>query len=311
VWAGGLVILAFCLIPLMRTNPDARARILASALRSFGPLAAIATVILMATGIYEAGLHIPDLSFVAATVYGGVVAAKLVLVIVALALAAVNTLLVSPHLAARVGRVLGRPVGWLPRPRRRFVTVVAAEVLVLAVAVGAAGVLTSVPTSREIAIATRQTVLHTATVDGLFVTLEQVAAGPDQSRLIVRARSIVKLQQEAVSAVSVGLAGATGTREVVFDRIEPGRYEAETVKPTPGVWTASISLERDGLPTAVTTLRLTIPADGAENVQPLQLVTSALAVVLLAVALGALLTVRRRQEPAVEPVPQASPTARR
>jgi copper transport protein len=311
VWAGGLAILAFCLVPMMRTNPDARARILGSAWRSFGPLAAIATVVLVATGIYEAGLHIPDLSYVAATVYGGVVAAKLVLVTVALALAAINTLLVNPHLAARVGRALRRPVGWLPLPRRRFVTVVAAEVLVLVVAVGAAGVLTSVPTSREIATATRQTVLHTATVDGLFVTLEQVAAGPDQSRLIVRARSIVKLEQAPVDAVSVGLAGPTGTREVVFDRIEPFRYEAETAKPTPGVWTASVSLRRDGLPTAVTRIRLPVPADGAESAQPLQLVTSALAVLLLAVALGALLTVRRREEPAVEPASQANATARR
>jgi len=305
VWAGGLAILAFCLIPMMRTNADARARILGSAWRSFGPLAAIATAILVATGVYEAGLHIPDLSFVASTIYGSVVAAKLVLVVFALALAAINTLLINPRLAARVRRVLGRPVGWLPLPRRRFVTVVAAEVLVLLVAVGAAGVLTSVPTSREIATATRQTVLHSATVDGLFVTLEQVAAGPDRSRLIVRARSIVKLEQAPVGAVSVGLAGPTGTRQVVFDRIEPGRYEAETAKPTPGTWTASVSLERDGLPTAVSKIRLTVPADDAESVQPLHFVTSALAVLLLAVALGTLLAVRRRQEPAVEPASQA------
>ncbi|MBC7441165.1 MAG: copper resistance protein CopC [Ramlibacter sp.] len=313
VWAGGLAILAFCLIPMMRIHPDARARILGSAWRSFGPMAAIATAVLVATGIYEAGLHIPDLSFVAATVYGGAVAAKLVLVIVALALAAINTMLVNPPLAARVGRVLRRQGGWVPLSRRRFVTVVAAEVFVLAVAVGAAGVLTSVPTAREIAIATRQTELHTATVDGLFVTLEEVAAGQGQSRLIVRSRSIVKLEEAPVSAVSVALAGPTGTREVQFDRIEPGRYEAETVKPGPGAWIASVSLERDGLPTAVTRLRLTVPAENAETVRPLQLVTSALAVLLLAVALGALLTARRRPEPAVEPASlhEFSPTGRR
>jgi copper transport protein len=286
----------------MRPTPAAaRARILGSAWRSFGPMAAIATAVLVATGIYEAGLHIPDLSFVAATVYGGAVAAKLVLVIVALALAAINTLLVNPYLAARVGRVLRRPAGWVPLPRRRFVTVVAAEVLVLAVAVGTAGVLTSVPTAREIATATRQTELHTTTVDGLFVTLEQVAAGPGQSRLIVRSRSIVKLEDAPVTAVSVALTGPTGTREVLFDRIEPGRYEAETEKPAPGAWTASVSLERDGLPTALTKLRMTIPAEGTESARPLQLVTSALAVLLLAVALGALLTARRRHEPAAEP----------
>jgi uncharacterized membrane protein len=298
VWAGGLAILAICVIPMMRTHSDARARILGSALRAFGPMAAIAAIVLVATGIYAAGLHIPDLSFVAATVYGGVVAAKLVLVIVALALAAINTLLVNPHLAARAGRLRGHPVGWVPLPPRRFVAVVAAEVLVLVVAVGAAGVLTSVPTSREIAKATPQTVLHTATVDGLFVTLEQVGAGPDQSRLIVRARSIVKLQEAPVTAVSVILTGPGVTREVVFDRIEAGRYEAETVRPAPGAYTASVSLDRDGLPTAVARLRLTVPVEGAESTRPLQLVTSAIAILLLTVALGALVNIRRRKKPA-------------
>jgi copper transport protein len=311
VWAGGLAILTICLIPMMRRHPDTRGRILGSAWRAFGPMAAIATAVLVATGLYEAGLHIPDLSFVTATVYGGTAAAKLVLVSVALALAGINTLLVNPRLAARVGHALGRPMGWVPVPRRRFVTVVIAEVLILVVAVGAAGVLTSVPTAREIATATRQTVLHTATVDGLFITLEQVAAGPNQSRLIIRARSIVKLEQAPVSAVSVVLAGPNGTRDVFFDRVEQGRYEAETVKPTPGSWTASVSLDRDGLPTAVTQLGWTVSADSPESARPLQLVTSALAILLLAVMLGAALFTRRRQKLAVEPAPLLPPSPAR
>ena len=101
IWAGGLVVLALCLIPLLR-HREARRTILASAWRSFSPMAALATVVLVATGLYEAGLHVPDLSFVASTVYGTVVAGKLVLVAVALVLGGINTLLVNPRLAARV-----------------------------------------------------------------------------------------------------------------------------------------------------------------------------------------------------------------
>ena len=302
VWAGGLTILAICLIPVMRRRPDLRGQILASAWRAFSPMAAVATVVLLATGLYEAGRHSPDLRSVASTVYGGAVAGKLALIAVALILAGINTLLVNPRLAARVGRVLGRPAGWAPVPLRRFTLVVAAEILVLVVAVGAASVLTSVPTAREIATATRQSVLHTATVDGLFVTFEQLPAGPDQSRLIVRARSIVKLEQAPVNGVSVILAGPAGTtNSVSLERIEPGRYEAETATPTTGAWTASVALQRDGLPAAVTLVGWTVSAASPDRAGPLEVVTSGLAVLLLAAMLGAVGLTRRRKKEAVRP----------
>ncbi|TFC02003.1 hypothetical protein E3O32_12275 [Cryobacterium mannosilyticum] len=298
VWAGGLTVLAICLIPVMRHHPDLRGRILASAWRAFSPMAAIATVVLLATGLYEAGRHIPDLRSVASTVYGGAVAGKVALIAVALTLAVINTLLVNPRLAARVGRFLGRPVGWPPVSLRRFTIVVATEILVLVIAVGAASVLTSVPTAREIATATRQTVLHTATVDGLFVTFEQLPAGPDQSRLIVRARSIVKLEQAPVNGVSVTLAAPSGTTtDVLLKGIEPGRYEAEIARPATGAWKATVALQRDGLPAAVTQVGWTVSAASSDGARPLEIVTSGLAVLLLAAMLGTVgLTLRRKTE---------------
>ncbi|TFB86229.1 hypothetical protein E3O44_12280 [Cryobacterium algoricola] len=300
VWAGGLAVLALCLSPLLHRNRETRRSILASAWRAFSPMAAIATVVLVATGLYEAGLHVPDLSFVASTVYGAVVAGKLVLVVVALVLGGINTLLVNPRLAARVGRILGRSGGWAPVPPRRFAVIVGAEVLVLVLAVGAAGLLTSVPTAREVASATKETTLHTATVDGLFVTLEQVAAGPDRSRLIVRSRSIVKLEAEPVSDVTVTLAGPTGTTGgVVLERIEPGRFEAETAQPASGDWSATVALDRDGFPTAVTRVDWTVAVAGPADVRPLEMVTSVLAVLLLGALLGAVYFVRRRRPAAV------------
>ncbi|MDJ0350527.1 CopD family protein [Cryobacterium sp. PH29-G1] len=299
VWAGGLTILAICLIPLMR-HRDVRGPILASAWRTFSPIAALATIVLLATGFYEAGRHIPDLSSVTSTVYGGTVAVKLALVTVALAFAGINTLIVNPRLAARVGRILGRPLGWVPVPRRRFSTMVAAEVLILVIAVGAAGVVTSVPTAREISAATGQTALHTATADGLFVTFEQLAAGPAQSRLIVRVRSIVKLEQVPVNGVAVTLTGPTGTTaSVPLEQIEPGRYEAETAKPIPGDWMAAVTLERDGLPAAITQIGWTVATASPEGARPLEILTSSLAVLLLAAMLGGVgFTRRRRQIPA-------------
>ena len=99
IWAGGLTVLALCLIPTMRRDPDARGPMVASAWRAFSPMAAIATVVLLATGLYESGRHLPDLHSVTSSVYGGAVLGKVVLAIAALTLAGFNTLLVNPGLA--------------------------------------------------------------------------------------------------------------------------------------------------------------------------------------------------------------------
>ena len=119
-------------------EPDLRGPILASVWRTFSPMAAIASVVLVATGLYETGRHVPDLAALTSTLYGRAVAAKLLLVLGALALAGVNTLLVNPRLAARVGAALRRPPGWAPVSLGRFGVTVTAEALVLVAAVAAA-----------------------------------------------------------------------------------------------------------------------------------------------------------------------------
>lgn len=304
VWAGGLAVLALCLMPVMRLDPDTRGPILASALRAFSPMAAIAAVVLLATGLYESGRHIPDVRSVAWTVYGLTVAGKVVLVAVALTMAGINTLLVHPRLAAPVGRILGQPAGWAPVSLRRFTTVVAAEALVLGVAVGAAALLTSVPTAREIGSATRDAAPHSANVEGLFVTFEQVPAGPEKSRLIVRARATVKPEPGPVSGVEVLLVGPTGTTTtVVLERIEPGRYEAETARPTPGAWKASVAVQREDVPAAVTQVGWSVSAAVPQGARPLEVATTGLAVLLLTALVGAVAFTRRRRAHPVRSLP--------
>ena len=260
-------------------------------------MAATAAVVLLATGLYESGRHIPDLRSVAWTVYGLTVAGKVVLVAAALTLAGINTLLVHPRLAAPVGRILAQPAGWAPVSLRRFTTVVAAEALVLGVAVGAAALLTSVPTAREIDTATRVTAPPGANVDGLFVTFEQVPAGPEKSRLIVRARATVKPEPGPVSGVEVVLVGPTGTTiTVVLEPIEPGRYEAETAKPTPGPWKASVAVQREDLPAAVVKVGWSVAAARPDGARPLEVVTTGLAILLLTALVGAVGFTRHRRE---------------
>ena len=311
VWAGGITVLAICLVPAMRRDPDARGPIISSAWRAFSPMAAVATVVLVASGLYEMGRYLPDLGSVTSSLYGRVVAGKVVLIAVALTIAGFNTLLVNPRLAAPVGRVLGRPIGWSPVSLNRFSTLVLAETVVLIIAVVGAALLTSVTTGREVALASRQTAPRSASVDGVFVTFEEVPTGPTTSRLIVRARSIVKPEPAPIGGVDVLLVDPDGTsRTVPLDAIEPGRYEAETDRLVPGTWQASVVVTRAGLPAAFARLGWDVVPEITEGVPPLEWATSGLAVLLL-VALGATLTlIRRRVADPTLPMPADDAIAR-
>lgn len=304
IWAGGLAVLLTCLLPMMRRNPDSRGPMLASVWKKYSPMAGIATVVLLATGVYESGRHLPDLGSVFSTVYGGAVGAKVVLLVGALLLAGFNTLLVNPHLAAPVGRFLGRPDGWAPVSLRRFTSVVTVEAIVLVVAVGAGALLTSVPTAREIDLAARETGPRSLNAEGLFTTFEVVPAGVDQSRLIVRTSATVKPGPGPVSGIDVLLVAPAGATTVTtLNQIEPGRFEKETAKLTPGSWEASVEVHRENAADAVMPFQWDVPITSPEGARPLEIVATALAVLLLAALVGAIRFTRRRPQDAVETMP--------
>ena len=304
VWAGGLVILAACVIPVMRRDPGARGRLLASVWRAFSPVAATAVVVLLATGLYESGRYIPDLSDIGTTLYGAAAAGKAALLVVALILAAFNTLIVNPRFAATVGRILGRPQGWAPISSSRFAAVAVAEVAVVVAAVGLAATLTSIPTSREVGAVIEKTTQSAANVDGLFVTFEQVPAGEDQTRLIVRTHSTVKPERGPITAVDVHLAGPTGRQsDLSLVETEPGRYEAGTSTLASGDWSASVAVQRQGRPDALTQADWTVSGRSEDGVGRLEFVATTVAFVLLAALAAALLfaRVRRRRLPSFIP----------
>ncbi len=313
VWAGGLVVLAVCLIPTMRREPESSSRILGAAWRTFAPIAAIATVVLVATGLYESGRYVPDPGSLSSTVYGGAVAGKGVLLALVLIPAGLNTLLLNPRLAASFARLLGRPPGWTPVAPRHFGRLVVAEACLIVAAVAAAALVTTVPTSREARAAVKAPTSGAANVGGLFVTFEEVSAGTDRTRLIVRARSTIKPAPAPIKGVGVRLAGPTGTRSgLVFKAVEPGRYEAETASLGSGAWHAVVAVRRDGLPDAVTRVGWTT-ASTSEAIRPFEAVTTALAALLLAVIAGvlAVLLVRRKRPAGWIPVVGEEPGRQR
>jgi hypothetical protein len=261
-------------------------------------MAAGSAVVLLATGIYTSGRHVESLSTVPRSTYGIAVVAKILLVVIALSIAAYNTLVVNGHLADRVGQVLGHTSGWRPR-RHRLATTVTVEAGVLAVAVVAATLMTSVPTAREVAAATRVPAMHSESVNGLFVTFEAVPTGA-ALRLVVRTQPVVRPEVAPVSGVEVGISAGSSTARTIaggeripLAAVEAGHFEATTTMLGASSWTAEVVVHRTGRPDAVLLVPGTTTADDAPT--PLEPTATALSALLLAGLATAITVLLRRR----------------
>ncbi|ELY40044.1 copper resistance CopC/CopD family protein [Natronorubrum tibetense] len=87
LWVGGLAVLAFVVVPTVRNaHPDDRPVLLAATIRRFSILALVGVTFVVGTGFVLASWHVPTASGLTDTVYGLVLAAKLILVVAGLAL---------------------------------------------------------------------------------------------------------------------------------------------------------------------------------------------------------------------------------
>ncbi|WP_372735538.1 copper resistance CopC/CopD family protein [Nocardioides sp.] len=310
-WAGGLLVLVLCLWRAMTSGEPARVA-LAETWRAFSPLAAFSSMILLATGVYLAGRQVPDFEAATSTMYGLATLGKAGAIVVVLSVAAGTTLLVHPRLAAALAGLLSRPTGWTPVPRRRFAHLVLGELLVLTVALGLAALMTSAPTARERARTEQLTAPRTATVDGLFVSFEEVAAGAGESRIIVRTRAVTRPEPGPVTGVEVLLAGPDRRgRTETLRQIETGRFEGTTAAPEPGEWEAWITIERRGAGTAAAYVTWSVAPPEARVIGGLERVSTLLALLITLglAAVGATLVLRRiRRRPGrCEPSPGEPP----
>ncbi len=300
VWAGGLGVLAVTVLRALRPGRD-QARPDAGVWRAYSPRAAVASGVLLATGLYETGRHVPLTESLTDTVYGQAVLVKAGLLAGALALAGINTLLVNPDLAARWPALRARlPQG--DAVRRTFVRTVTVEAAVLVVAVLAAGVLTSVPTSREVAVATRPAVPHVENVDGLFVTVEAVPAGPGQRRIVVRAVPTVLPEQAPVIGVQADVGAPVGSVETVaLEPVEGSRFEGSLPTEDVGTWTAAVRLHRQAHPDTVVSTTWEQSATPDQLPPTLRTLTGVAALLTLVALSVAGILLRRRRTPPSDP----------
>lgn len=159
LWIGGLAVLAFVVVPIVRaSDPDDRSVFLARTIRRYSILALVGVTLVVATGLVLASWHVPTADGLTDTFYGLTLVAKLVLVAAALALGGVTRFVLlhrlespqsgGPADAARPASTDGGFDRGDDSPTvSRIVRAVRLEVALLVVVLFLSGVLTSAPTA--------------------------------------------------------------------------------------------------------------------------------------------------------------------
>lgn len=293
VWVGGLVVLVASTRAVLRCEVETRRPLVMAMWRAYSPIALVSSLVLLASGLVMAGAHVPALGSLGESIYGASVSAKIALVALALLLAGLNRLTLNPTEGQRLARILRRPTGWTPVAVARTNTLLRVEAVVLVAAVAFAALATSVPTSREITSASEVTTPHNDNVEGLFVTFEEVPAGPGRRQVIVRERSTILPAPATVSGVEVTLLGPDGVPTTTeLEAIEEGRWETGVPAPAPGDWQATVVVHRPGLRDAATVADWTVADSTQVAAGHLRTVLDLLAALLLLLA-GLALALRR------------------
>jgi copper transport protein len=252
VWTGGVVALLWCVLLARRDQTAEDARALGTTVWRFSVTALIATALLITAGVLQALDRLVLINDFYETPYGIALAVKIVLVVIAVAIGAVNLLRFGPRLRAGI------------RARAALVRDTLAETAIFVVIIVAASFLTAfAPPAQPSAAAYDQT-QH---VSGLRLEMLVASGGPGRNTYVLR--------------VHQGLAPVTGAEKVAFrfTMVEHDMGEQELVateraageyvasgSPTAmfGTWRIQTIVRRGGLEdvSTVFTLLVGVPAGG-------------------------------------------------
>lgn len=257
-WVGGLAHLAV-LLPLLLSSAERSPRaVLVVLLARFSTLALSGCVLLAATGLYNAVLHIPDLQALSDTQYGNGVTAKILALLLLGVFGAANLLLLIPRMTGDAA-ASGGP--WWPRFFRGMVM---AELALGMMALAATAVITSTVPSRQ-AVA----------LPGFRPWEDEQRAGD------LRIRLSISPFEPGFSSFAVALQDRRGlpaeaqrvTLRVTMLDHEMGVQEAQTTNAGPGLfrgggsylsmlgrWQLEVLVRRDGLDDARAVFLLEVPA---------------------------------------------------
>jgi copper transport protein len=251
VWVGGLLTLLVALVYGARGAPrDDRREMYARAIPAFTTVAIISVLLLVLSGFYSAWLQVGNLIGLRETSYGQVLLLKIALTIPMLALGAYNQRFLGPRMrsAARSGVHFGRTL--------------AAEAMLGVGVLFAVGLLTTLPTARDVLTqeATRSTFHFTDDVVHASLYISPGAAGYNEYIVDV---GLAQGEVPPDTEVLLRLQRADqieGVREVRLTPATTTRYEGSGSELSViGDWQVEVIVRRPGTADARFSTPLTVP----------------------------------------------------
>lgn len=119
VWVGGLFYISAVLVPALGTMPPTqRYRVLAKGLPEFSAIAIVSAILLAATGSLNTSIHLTSIRQFVTTTYGIVLAVKIELFLIMVAISAYHAFHVRPRLTAALGAARMAPPSLSPETSR-------------------------------------------------------------------------------------------------------------------------------------------------------------------------------------------------
>ncbi len=300
MWIGGLLVLVFAIVPLLRLGGVER-QVAISLLRRFGGLAAASVAVLAITGLYLTGQLVSSLDALLLTIYGKTLLLKTLLVLCTGLFGLLNSASLHPGIAEPIQRLLRRPTGWKPFQLLRLGRTVLLEaglasgVLLMAASLGSTQPALQAQNESPARTSPANTT-YFSQVDDLVVTLSIKPNRPgknfvDLNVFNTRRPAPAPISQVLVRFTSPG--GALPELDIDAAALQGGLYRVNGMSlDSAGDWRIAVSIQRPGLPDA----RLDIPWTVLPGVvqaagQPASIPDRSLAPLMTWAALFLLLTV--------------------
>ena len=270
-WVGGLFAFVV-LLSLTRSQPDrgGTAQLVAGLVPRFSLLAIIAVAVLVLTGLFLSWLQVKTPGALA-TIHGGSLVLKLVLVAPMLVLGAMNLLIARPGftrlMAGRRHDVASRA----PAMVRRFNLAILAEAGLAVGVLLATGILTSVQPAREEYARKVSPVELSAQAENVGVKLQITPARPGPNQFVAELDGAISPPNEVqrLQLRFTNLDDDLGASMLVLQPREDGRYAATSTNLTvDGTWQMEVIIRRRGLDDVRTAFRAPITSPDAAAQPP-------------------------------------------
>lgn len=311
LWVGGIISLAFGILPLLRRDSIEFGKLVRAGWRPFSLLAAFSVGILIATGLYNTARQVASPDALLTTLYGQTLMLKIGLVTLAGAIGLVNSILLHPRLASPLARLLRRPKGWTPLPARRLPTLIIAEATLGLLVLLSTGLVTASAAPRDATFTVvdeRVPSSLSQSVDDLVITLNAKPNRPGQNVFTIFASSTRRPPPAEISRVILRfnyLDQDIGRVSATAEEIEPDRYLlGGSYLNLAGDWQVDVVVRRLGLEDSVAHFDWTVAPPGASRPlvfskypwEPI-LTLAAAAFLLLVISLVSVVLIRRNRPP--------------